>query len=182
MEISRAHGASRGLIMKSIFSIAGHPIHPMMVALPVGLILWTFAASLIYIATGGAHMWYSVAFWTDLAAMIALLVAALPGFGDYLTMAIHTDARGLATIHMGVNVLTLLLFLAAFLIMLDDRATAGGLLIAAVVLQGVAAGLVTIGGWIGGEMVFRHHLAMIPDDAAVGASEQTRHAWHTRHA
>jgi hypothetical protein len=31
-------------------------------------------------------------------------------------------------------------------------------------------------------MVYRHHLAIIPDDAAADASEQTRHAWHARHA
>jgi uncharacterized membrane protein len=164
--------------MRSRFSIAGHPLHPTLVAVPVGLFVWTFVGDIVYLVTGKEHMWYSLAFWTGIAAMIAALVAALPGFGDYFTTAIHTDARGIATTHMALNLATLVLFFVAFLLMLDNGATAGGRLTAVFILHLVGVGLLALSGWLGGEMVYRHHLSMIPDDARLAEAEQAHHELH----
>ena len=48
--------------MKSKFAIAGHPIHPALVALPIGLIIWTLVADIVYLASDKDHMWYDIAF------------------------------------------------------------------------------------------------------------------------
>ena len=51
--------------------------------------------------------------WSGIAAIVTALLAALPGFGDYFTMARHSDARGIATAHMGLNLATVALFVVA---------------------------------------------------------------------
>ena len=64
--------------MRSKFAIMGHPLHPMLVTLPIGLFLWAFVADIVYIARDHEHMWYSIAFWSGIAAWVTALVAALP--------------------------------------------------------------------------------------------------------
>jgi uncharacterized membrane protein len=161
--------------MKSKISIAGHPLHPLLVALPIGLFVWTLVSDIIYLATNHVHMWYDLAFWTGIAAIVTALVAALPGFGDYVTMAVQSDARTIATAHMLLNLSVVALFFVAMLLMLNDGATAGTRLTAVVLLHLIGVGALTVSGWLGGEMVFRHHLAMVPDDAQAEQAEQQQH-------
>lgn len=137
-----------------------------LVSLPIGLFAWTFSADLIYLTTGRVHQWYVMAFWSGIAALISALIAALPGFGDYATMARKTEAAGIAVAHMLLNLSVLALFFVAMLRMLNDNATDGGALVAAVTLHGVGLILLGLSGWLGGEMVYRHHLAVVPYGAA----------------
>ena len=161
--------------MKSKFAIAGHPIHPALVALPIGLIIWTLVADIVYLASDKDHMWYDIAFWSGIAAIVSALIAALPGFGDYITTVRATDAADMATMHMALNLSTVALFFVAMLLMLDDGALDGTRLTIVVVLHALGVGLVSLAGWLGGEMVFRHHVGMVPDN---GASEQAEHLQH----
>jgi uncharacterized membrane protein len=161
--------------MKSKFAIAGHPLHPALVALPIGLFVWTFICDIIYMATSLDTLWYEIAFWTGIAAIVTGLLAALPGFGDYFTLAQHTDARGIATAHMLLNLITVLLFLIAAILMANLAAATGGRLMAVFVLHLLGVGLLALSGWLGGEMVYRHHLATIPEDAEMERAEHARH-------
>ncbi len=161
--------------MQSKFSVGGHPIHPALVSIPVGLVIWTLSADIVYLARDHDPMWYSIAFWSGIAATIGLLVAALPGFGDYFTIAVNSDARQIATTHMVLNVGTLSLFFVALLLMLNDNATSGGRLAFVVILHLVGTGLLGLSGWLGGEMVYRHHLAVVPDSETLALDEQRRH-------
>lgn len=161
--------------MRSKFAIAGHPIHPMLVSIPIGLFAWAFVSDLGYLAQDKDHMWYSIAFWTGIAAIVTALVAALPGFGDYITMARRTDARAVATAHMTLNLVVVALYFVAMLLMLDDGALDGGRLSAVVILHAVGVGLLLLSGWLGGEMVFRHHLAVVPDSGELEIEEDRQH-------
>jgi uncharacterized membrane protein len=161
--------------MRSKFAVAGHPIHPMLVAIPVGLFAWALISDIVYMATDKDHMWYDIAFWTGIAAWISALVAALPGLGDYLAVALRTDAAMMATAHMVLNVTVVALYFIAMLLMLDDGALAGGRLSAVIALHAIGVGLLLLSGWLGGEMVFRHHLGMIPDSGELEKAEQRKH-------
>jgi len=152
----------------------------MLIALPIGLFGWTLVADIVYAASGRTHEWYSIAFWSGIAAIVTALIAALPGFGDYFTMAVNSDARGMATAHMGLNLIVVVLFFVAMLMMREDRAINGGRQTIVLILHAVGVGLLLLSGWLGGEMVFRHHLAMVPDDAELGQAEQTHHAFRPR--
>jgi uncharacterized membrane protein len=161
--------------MQSKAAIGGHPIHPMLVPIPIGLVVWTFIADIVYLLTDKDPTWYDIAFWSGLAAWISALVAALPGFVDYLTLAVKSDARTMATAHMIMNLTVVGLFIIATAFMWDDGATTGNELTLVVVLHALGAGILGISGWLGGEMVYRRHLSMIPDDMDLERAEHQRH-------
>jgi uncharacterized membrane protein len=161
--------------MRSKFAIAGHPIHPALVAVPIGLFIWAFVADFIYLFTGKDELWYDISYWTGLAAIIAALVAALPGFGDYFTVVKGSDASSTATTHMLLNLATVAVFAIAFALMIDDNARDGGMLTLVIVLHGFGVGMLSLAGYLGGEMVFRHHIGMEPDTTELEAGEQARH-------
>jgi len=147
--------------MKSKASIAGHPLHPALVAVPAGLIVWAFTADIIYLATDQDPTWYDISYYSGIAAIVSALIAALPGFLDFFTLARGTNVEGMALVHMGSNLGMVALFVIAAVLQYDDGATGGGALTAVVVLHGLGLGLVSLAGWLGGEMVFRHHVAII---------------------
>src|SRR5262245_18657346 len=162
--------------MRSKFAIAGHPIHPMLVGIPIGLFVWALICDIVYVANGKDRLWYDMSFWAGTAAWITALIAALPGLGDLITVAIKSDAREMALTHMGINVTIVAAFFVAMLLMRHAAALEGGRLTAVVILHAVGAGLLLLSGWLGGEMVFRHHLGIIADDGQMEASEISRHA------
>lgn len=161
--------------MRSKFAIAGHPIHPMLVALPIGLFGWAFVCDIVYLASDRDKMWYDMSFWAGIGGIITGLLAALPGMGDFLTMAQKTDARDMAFVHGLLNVTVVALYFIAMLLMLDEGATSGGQLASVFILHLVGVGLLGLSGWLGGELVFRHHLAMVPDDGELERAETARH-------
>jgi uncharacterized membrane protein len=148
--------------MQSKVAIMGHPIHPMLVALPIGLFVWTLIADIVF-GIRQEQGWYDIAFWSGIAAWIAGVAAALPGLGDYFGMAVHTEAKGMASTHMLLNVTTVACYIVAMILMLDNNAFDLGTNYQAVLgLHSFGALLLVVSGWLGGEMVFRHHLGVIP--------------------
>ena len=160
--------------MRSRFSVFGHPIHPLLVGLPIGLFVWAFIADIVFVLSDNMT-WYDISFWSGVAAIIAALVAAVPGFGDYLTIAVQSDAKFMATAHMVGNLSVVILFAVAAGFQVDEGATSGSNLVAVVALHGIGVGLLGIAGALGGDLVYRHHLAMIPDDGEHEARERARH-------
>jgi uncharacterized membrane protein len=161
--------------MKSRAAIADHPLHPMLVGLPIGLFIWTLTADIIYLATDRNVLWYDIAFYSGIAAWVSALVAALPGLVDFLSIAVKSDAKGMATAHMAINVTVVVLYIVATAVMFDHGALSGGNLTLVVILHAVGTGILGVSGWLGGEMVYRYHLSMIPDDLDVERAEQRRH-------
>jgi len=161
--------------MRSKLSIAGHPLHPMLVTIPIGLFVWTFFASLIYAIGDREDTWYAIAQWSGVAAIVTAALAAVAGFVDYLTIVPGSNARSLATGHMALNVVVLALFLVAWLYMRNDGARDGSELALVIALQGIGVALLSVSGWIGGEMVYRHHLAIVPHDREHEGAERAIH-------
>lgn len=166
--------------MKSRFTIAGHPIHPFMVLFPVGLFAWAFISNIVF-AVNDEPIWYDISFWSTWAALIAAALASISGIGDYLSVArYHVPATGMA--HMLLNAAVAAAFLAAGILMLDQGAIdGGGRLTLALVLQGVGVVLLAVSGWLGGEMVYRHGMAVTPE-AAREIEESSGHARGARPA
>jgi hypothetical protein len=68
---------------KSTASIAGHPLHPMLIPFPVAFLVTAFVTDLAFWWTGNAT-WATVSMWLLGAGIIMALVAALFGFTDFL--------------------------------------------------------------------------------------------------
>jgi len=67
--------------MASPASIEKHPIHPMLVALPIGLWIFALVCDVVR-AAGGTSNWRSVATYCVAAGIVGALLAAVPGLID----------------------------------------------------------------------------------------------------
>jgi len=71
--------------MSSVASIKKHPVHPMLVAFPIGL--WVFALVCDVVrAAGGDAVWQTVAIYCIAGGIVGALLAAIPGLIDYFSI------------------------------------------------------------------------------------------------
>ena len=91
-------------------SIRRHPIHPMLIVFPIALWIFSLICDLIYHAGSHNVFWKEVAFYTIVAGVIGAVLAAIPGFIDYLSLT-NRRLKRIATTHMILNVIVLALFL-----------------------------------------------------------------------
>ena len=140
--------------MRTPASIAGHPIHPMLVPLPIGL--WIFSLVCDLIAAGGNSnpAWHTVALYTMGGGIVGALLAAVFGLIDLLSLP--PGPRRTALIHMGINLVVVALYLINFGMRYSDPAK-GGITLG---LSIVAIGLLVISGWLGGKMVYEHGIGV----------------------
>ena len=104
--------------MYSKAKIGKHPIHPMLVAFPITFYLLTFVSFLIYQTSSADLFWFHMGFFSNYAAILTAVLAAIPGFVDWaFGIPERTEARKHGTIHMILNLVTLAIFtLNAFVI------------------------------------------------------------------
>src|SRR5439155_1300719 len=62
--------------MRTPANIARHPIHPMLVAIPIGLWIFSLICDLVYRFGGGNPNWQVVAWYTLVGGILGALVAA----------------------------------------------------------------------------------------------------------
>lgn len=135
-------------------SIAKHPIHPMLVAVPIGLWLFSLICDLVYVFGGGGENWQVVAFYTLIGGIVGALVAAVPGFIDMLSLP--WGLKRIALTHMVINLTVVALYVVnAWL-----RTREGADLTPAVWLSVIAVAMLAVSGWLGGKMVYVHGVAV----------------------
>jgi uncharacterized membrane protein len=138
--------------------LLGHPIHPMLIVFPLGL-LSTSVIFDILARLAGNPLWSVVAYYMIIAGIIGGLVAAVPGFLDWLGVPADTRARRIGLVHGAGNVVMLVLFVASWLVRRPDPAALNGVAFA-LSLAGLAIALLT--GWLGGELVNRLGIGVEP--------------------
>ena len=135
--------------MRTPASIAGHPIHPMLVPIAIGCWVLSFAADLICLFTGAAQPWQTVAYCAMIGGIIGALAAAVPGLIDMLSLP-PGPIKKTALTHMGINLVVVALYVCnAFL-----RAGNPQDLKLPMLLSAVAVVMLLFSGWLGGKMVF----------------------------
>jgi uncharacterized membrane protein len=151
--------------IKSTAAINGHPIHPMLIAFPIAFLVGAFVTDVVYAITDGAF-WSQASLWLLIAGIATALFAALFGLIDFATIQRVRDHR-IAWWHMGLN----LLAVALAAINLALRLTSDGdTMPLGLILSAAVTGLLTISGWLGGEMTFRHKIGV---NSAVDDLEDT---------
>lgn len=138
------------MAMESRTTIAGHPIHPMLVVFPIGLFVFSFVADLFWLGTG-ASAWRDVAYYTMGGGILGGLAAAVPGAMDLFSLP-HSKARRVGLWHMTINITVLVLFAVNFWLRSDAPVDDSGL----VWLSLIGVALLGVSGWLGGEMVYVH--------------------------
>ena len=136
--------------MRTPASIAGHPIHPMLVPIAIGGFLLSAAADVACLVTGRADPWNAFALYTMVGGIVGALVAALPGVVDLLSLP--PGPRKIAVTHMTINLIVVALYICnAWL-----RWGANEDLQVPMLLSAAAILLLLISGWLGGKMVYEH--------------------------
>ena len=147
--------------MESRLKLLGHPIHPMLIVIPLGLLSIAVVFDIVYLV-GGDDIFASVAFWNIAAGIIGGLAAAVFGLIDWMAIPRGTRARRIGLWHGTGNLIIVLLFIASWILRLPDHAYAPNLLPFIVAVVGVGMALAT--AWLGGELVNRLRVAV--DDGA----------------
>jgi uncharacterized membrane protein len=94
--------------MSSPASIKNHPIHPMLVGLPIGL--WVFALVCdIFRLAGQGPAWSTAAIYCVAGGIVGAVLAAIPGLIDYFSIDEKEMGR-IATFHMLLNLGAIIIF------------------------------------------------------------------------
>src|SRR5262245_44364625 len=140
--------------MSTPASIKGHPIHPMLVTIPIGLWLFALAADLAFLLGWGGPMCKALAFYAIGGGIVGALLAAVPGFVDLLSIDVP-EVRRIALIHMAINLVVVALFAVSLWLRVSDPLGASPVAISA-----AATVLLAVGGWLGGHMVYVYRMGV----------------------
>ncbi len=137
--------------MESQAKLFGHPIHPMLIVFPLGLLATAFVFDIVGLLSGSVF-WFEMSFWLIAIGVVTGLVAGVFGLVDWLAIPPRTRAKAIGAYHGLGNVVVLVLFVASWLLRFDAPARPEGL---AIIFAGVAVALALVTGWLGGELVNR---------------------------
>jgi len=162
--------------MRTPASIAGHPIHTMVVPIAIGGFILSFVFDVVCLATGSADPWATVAYYTMVGGIAGALCAAVPGFIDLLSLPAGPVKR-VALTHMGINLTVVVLYVCNAWM----RHSTGEPTDLQVGLSFIGLALLVVSGWLGGKMVYEMGVAVEDGEAAAtdGTRAQRRQHLHT---
>ena len=159
--------------MASPASIGGHPIHPMLIPFPLALWFFSLIADLIYLWRGNPVWRDWIAFYALLGGIIGAAAAAVFGIIDWLSIK-DRAVKKVADWHARLNVIALLIFAGSFYLRTaGGSGWVGGSYTVPLLLSVVGVILITISGYLGGELVFKHGVAVNPQHDT-GAEESAK--------
>ncbi|MDF2465154.1 MAG: hypothetical protein K0Q43_3389 [Ramlibacter sp.] len=164
--------------MRTPANIAGHPIHPMLVTIPIGLWVFSLVCDLIAMRSADAATWNVVALYALIGGIIGALAAALPGLIDLLSLR-DKAIKKTALVHMAINLTVVALYVVNAWLRVGQDATAGG---TPFILSLIAVAMLVVSGWLGGKMVYLAGVGVSPEAAAATPEaadvkrQQERHA------
>jgi len=145
---------------RSTASVAGHPIHPMLVPIPIACYLGALVTDIVY-ANTAQFQWTNFSQWLLLVGIIFTVLAAIAGAIDVIGEPRIRSIPAL-WVHAIGNVTVLILAIFNSFVHTHDAYTS-------VVPTGLTLSVITVlillvTGWLGGELVFRHRVGMKPED------------------
>lgn len=138
--------------MESRVKVLGHPVHPMLIVFPLGLLATATVFDLLYVASANPDL-STFSFWALAAGVVGGLAAALFGLIDWMAIPKGSRARTIGAFHGLGNLAVVGLFALSLILRLDGSAYLPSVLPLGVALLGTGLALVT--AWLGGELVFR---------------------------
>jgi uncharacterized membrane protein len=133
----------------------------MLIPFPIALWVFSLVADIIYLWRDNP-IWEVFAFYTLLAGCLGAVAAAIFGIIDYLAIEDKRVVK-VANWHARLNVLALLLFAASWYLRTNRGLDmVGDNLTIPIALSVVGVIAVTISGWLGGELVFKHGVGVNP--------------------
>jgi uncharacterized membrane protein len=151
--------------METRFKLLGHPVHPMLIVFPLGLLSTAVIFDLLYVITGNGDL-ATFSFWALLGGLVGGLAAAVFGLIDWLAIPKDTRAKRIATYHGVGNLVVVTFFAMSFLLRTGSAQYLPDTL--PFILALIGAGIAVVTAWLGGELVYRLRVA-VDDDANLDA-------------
>jgi uncharacterized membrane protein len=141
---------------KSTASIAGHPLHPMLVPFPIAFFVSTFVCDLAFWRTG-VPFWAAASLWLLGAGLVMAALAAVVGLIDFFGEA-RIRALNDAWWHAGGNVLAVLIELYNWY--LRYRSGEAAIVPTGLLLSLIVVGILLFTGWKGWKLVYLHRVGV----------------------
>jgi uncharacterized membrane protein len=146
---------------RSTASIAGHPIHPMLVPIPIVCFVGTWITDIAYWRTANMQ-WANFSAWLLTAGLIASVFVVIAGvvdvFGDGRIRRLRP-----AWIHALGNAVALAL--ASLNVFVHSRDGYTSVVPAGLALSTLVVAILLVTGWNGWEMVYRHRVGVSGDES-----------------
>ena len=143
--------------MRSKASIRSHPIHPMLVAFPIGLFITSLIFDLLGTVRDNASLW-AAAWYCIVAGLCFSLAAAIPGVIDLFSVVPpNSSGRSRGYKHGLLNLGMLAVFLAVAVRRGGPEARPDGV---SLILSAVGVALLITSGWLGATLVYRNQIGV----------------------
>ncbi|MEX0768738.1 MAG: DUF2231 domain-containing protein [Microthrixaceae bacterium] len=134
----------------------GHPIHPMLVTIPIGAFVATLAFDIASVTLEG-RAYGRPAVWLSLIGIVGGIIASLFGLIDYRRLTKGTRAYAVATRHLILMDVVLLCFVVGFFVRrADPDQYLNGTPTIALVLSILGVAILLVGGWLGGKLAYSY--------------------------
>ncbi|SNT40289.1 Uncharacterized membrane protein [Noviherbaspirillum humi] len=147
-------------------TIAGHPLHPMLIVAPAALIPFGFVLDAMARRTG-KRSYSDAAYYSLVGGLVGGLAAGAAGVMDYLTIEPETDVKRTANLHGALNGAAMVLTAVNVATRRNESAHRGGSLL----VSALAAAGVMISGWFGGRLVYEQGVRVKGVSPIADASE-----------
>jgi uncharacterized membrane protein len=149
--------------MNSKARIAGHPIHPMLIPFPLALWATSFAVDVLFYFLRHPTL-LVIAKFMIAAGCLGAIAAAIPGIIDWLAIK-NGEVKRVANWHARLNIAALVVFAISFFLRTASYSElVGRSLTIPFLLSLVGVILISISGWLGGELVFRYGMGHTRND------------------
>ena len=143
--------------MRSVANIKGHPIHPVLVAFPIGLWVASFLFDAIGTSTTNSLLW-AAGFYAIIAGCIGAALAAAAGVADLLgSVPPNSSAKKRGYIHGGLNAAVLLMYIYIAWRRGGPWDPPDGV---AILISGLGVLMLAASGWLGGTLVYNNQIGV----------------------
>lgn len=138
-----------------------HGAHPALVHFPIALLGTSLVFDLVGLLTGSAH-WWAISFWNMVLGLSIGALTATTGLIDSTRVKSDSPASAVVSRHMFVILGAVSAYFCAVMVRFGPHEPVGMALVGTLALEVLGAGLLTYGGWLGGELVYRHGVGREP--------------------
>jgi uncharacterized membrane protein len=146
----------------------GHPLHPAIVHIPLGLWPATLVFDLISRFGYGGNAAVRISFACIAGGLLAALVAIPTGLADFAEIKPGKPARRIGVIHMLLNLLVTGLFGINLLLRRGNWHASASVSSSELALSAVGVALLAISGFLGGRMTYEY---------GIGVGRMSRDKW-----
>jgi uncharacterized membrane protein len=143
--------------LRSTARIATHPIHPMLVGVPIVCFVGALLTDIAYAVTA-EMMWANFSAWLLVVGFIIGVLAAIAGLIDFLSNPL-IRAQTPAWFHMLGNLA--MLVIAFFNVLIHTRDAWTSVVPIGLILSIVTVLILPVTGWLGWSLVYRHGVGVV---------------------